>query len=41
MRHAAFGFVGWSDVASVGSLLLFALVIWRVAIRAMTRKLID
>jgi lipooligosaccharide transport system permease protein len=41
VRHAAFGFVGWSDVASVCFLVLFALVLWRVAIRAMTRKLID
>jgi lipooligosaccharide transport system permease protein len=41
VRHAAFGFVGWSDLARVGALLLFGLVMWRIGIRAMTRKLID
>jgi lipooligosaccharide transport system permease protein len=41
VRHAAFGFVGWSDLARLGALLLFGVVIWRVAIYAMTRKLID
>jgi len=29
------------DLARVGALVLFGLVIWRVAIHAMTRKLID
>ena len=41
MRHAAFGFVGWADVASLGFLVAFGLVVWRVAIHAMERKLID
>ena len=41
VRHAAFGFVGWHDLARVGALVLWALVIWRIAIRAMERKLID
>lgn len=41
VRHAAFGFVGWTDVARVGALVLFGLVTWRTAIFAMTRKLID
>ncbi len=40
VRHAAFGWEGWSDVASVGALLFFGLLMWRIAIRAMTRKLI-
>ena len=40
VRHAAFGWEGWSDVASVGVLVLFGLAMWRLAIRAMTRKLI-
>jgi lipooligosaccharide transport system permease protein len=40
VRHAAFGWEGWSDVASVGVLVLFGLLRWRLAIRAMTRKLI-
>ena len=41
VRHAAFGWEGWSDVASVAFLALFGLLMWRVAIRAMTRKLIN
>ena len=41
VRHAAFGFVGWADVASVGVLVFFGLLMWRIAIHAMTRKLID
>ncbi len=41
VRHAAFGWEGWSDAASVAVLVAFALVIWRVAIYAMERKLID
>jgi lipooligosaccharide transport system permease protein len=41
VRHAAFGFDGWTDLARVGALVGFALVIWRIAIHAMTRKLID
>jgi lipooligosaccharide transport system permease protein len=40
VRHAAFGFEGWSDVVSVGVLVVFGLLMWRIAIRAMTRKLI-
>jgi len=41
VRHAAFGWAGWSDLAHVGALVVFGLVMWRVAIRAMTRKLVD
>ena len=41
VRHAAFGFEGWSDLARVGAILLFGLAMWRAAIYAMTRKLID
>ena len=41
VRHAAFGFEGWTDLARVGALLVFGLLMWRIAIRAMTRKLID
>jgi lipooligosaccharide transport system permease protein len=41
VRHAVFGFEGWEDVARVGMLLVFGLIMWRVAIYAMTRKLID
>jgi lipooligosaccharide transport system permease protein len=39
VRHAAFGFHS-TDPLRVGALILFALVIWRLAIRAMTRKLV-
>jgi lipooligosaccharide transport system permease protein len=41
VRHAAFGFEGWNDLVSVGALLLFGALMWRAAIAAMTRKLID
>jgi lipooligosaccharide transport system permease protein len=40
VRHAAFGWDIW-DPARVGALLFFAVVVWRVAIYAMTRKLVD
>jgi lipooligosaccharide transport system permease protein len=40
VRHAAFGWEAW-DPARVGALIAFAFVIWRLAIYAMTRKLID
>ncbi len=41
VRNAVFGFEGWTDLARVGALVLFGLVMWRIAIRAMERKLID
>jgi lipooligosaccharide transport system permease protein len=41
VRHAVFGFEGWEDVASFLFLIAFGLVMWRIAILAMTRKLID
>ncbi len=41
VRHAAFGFDGWTDLGRVGALLLFGTVMWRIAIHAMARKLID
>lgn len=40
VRHAAFGWDGWTDLAHLGALVLFALIMWRLAIRALTRKLI-
>ena len=40
VRHAAFGWQG-SDPLRVGALLLFAVIVWRVAIYAMQRKLVD
>jgi lipooligosaccharide transport system permease protein len=41
VRHAAFGFEGWTDLARVGALLAFGLVMWRIAIYAMEQKLVD
>jgi lipooligosaccharide transport system permease protein len=41
VRHAAFGWEGWTDFARVGAILLFGILMWRLAIYAMTRKLID
>jgi lipooligosaccharide transport system permease protein len=41
VRDAVFGYDGWVDLLRVGALVLFGLVLWRIAIRAMERKLID
>jgi lipooligosaccharide transport system permease protein len=41
VRSAAFGWEGWTDLARLGALVAFGLVMWRIAIYAMTRKLID
>jgi lipooligosaccharide transport system permease protein len=41
VRHAAFGSDGWTDVARLGALVAFGLAMWRIAIHAMTRKLVD
>ncbi len=41
VRDAAFEQLGWVDLLRVGALLLFGVVIWRIAIAAMQRKLID
>jgi lipooligosaccharide transport system permease protein len=41
VRHAAFGWAGWTDLARVGALLAFGVLMWRIAIHAMTRKLVD
>ena len=41
VRHAAFGFDGWVDLVRVAVLVGYGLVAWRIAIYAMTRKLID
>jgi lipooligosaccharide transport system permease protein len=41
VRHAAFGWDGWTDLLRLGALVSFALIMWRIAIYAMTRKLID
>ena len=41
VRHAAFGFEGWTDLLRLAALIVFGLAMWRLAIRAMTRKLVD
>jgi lipooligosaccharide transport system permease protein len=41
VRHAVFGFEGWTDLARVGVLVAFGLIMWRIAIYAMERKLVD
>jgi len=41
LRHAVFGWAGWKDPARVLALVVFGLIMWRIAIHAMTRKLID
>jgi lipooligosaccharide transport system permease protein len=41
VRDAVFGFAGWEDLVRLGALAVFGLVMWRIAINAMMRKLID
>jgi lipooligosaccharide transport system permease protein len=41
VRDAAFGMLAADDLLRVGYLVLFGLAMWRIAIRAMERKLID
>jgi len=41
VRDAAFGMLGWVDLLRVGALVAFGVLIWRLAIYAMQRKLID
>jgi lipooligosaccharide transport system permease protein len=41
VRDAVFGFEGWVDAYHLAVLAAFGIVIWRIAIYAMTRKLID
>ena len=40
VRSAVFGWEGWVDLARLGALVLFGVLMWRVAIYAMQRKLI-
>jgi lipooligosaccharide transport system permease protein len=40
VRHAAFGWDPGADVLHLGALVLFAAIMWRLAIRAMERKLV-
>lgn len=41
VRSAVFGWEGWVDLLRLGVLVAFGLLTWRVAIRAMVRKLVD
>ena len=41
VRHAVFGWEGWTDVARLLVLVAYGVGLWRLAIHAMTRKLID
>ena len=41
VRHAVFGWDGATDLVRFGVLVVFGVVIWRIAIHAMTRKLVD
>jgi lipooligosaccharide transport system permease protein len=41
VRSAVFGLWDWDDLARLGVLLVFGLLMWRIAIHAMERKLID
>ena len=41
VRHAVFGWEGLTDLGHLGALLVFAGVLWRVAIVGMRRKLVD
>jgi lipooligosaccharide transport system permease protein len=41
VRHAVFGFTGGHDLGHVAVLLCFGLLMWRLAVAAMERRLID
>src|SRR5918992_4821588 len=41
VRDAVFDIEPWEDLARLGALVLFGLILWRISIYAMTRKLID
>jgi lipooligosaccharide transport system permease protein len=41
VRHAAFGFAGWADLAHLGVIVAFGALIWRAAIWRMERRLIE
>ena len=41
VRHAVFGLHGWVDVWNLAYIVVFGLAMWRLAIVAMQRKLID
>jgi lipooligosaccharide transport system permease protein len=41
VRHASFGWQGWSDVGHLAVIIGFGLVMWRLAIVFLQRRLID
>jgi lipooligosaccharide transport system permease protein len=41
VRHAAFGFEGWSDAGHLAAIVAFALLTWRLAVRKLEQRLID
>jgi lipooligosaccharide transport system permease protein len=41
VRHAVFGFEGWSDAIHLGALFGFALLTWRLSIWRLQKRLID
>ena len=41
VRDFVFMEVSWVDLARMGVLVVYALIMWRIAIRAMERKLVD
>ena len=41
VRHAVFGWDGLADVAHLAAIVGFGLVTWRVAVRGMTKKLVN
>ncbi len=40
VRHASFGWAGWADVGHVGAIVLFGILMWRLAIWRTTVRLI-
>jgi hypothetical protein len=36
-----YGWNGWVDFLRLGALIVFGILMWRIAIHAMTQKLID
>ena len=41
VRDAVFGFAGWADLYHVAVIVAFGLLMWRMAIYAMERKLVN
>ena len=41
VRHAVFGFEGWTDLGHLAFIVAFGALMWRLAVRYLERKLID